>query len=335
MKFQVPTLFTLSTLCLFLPALFVLAWVVALLEISGANAAEREDIQLVKKFGEGETVFDAISYHGNVYFFVLGNNGISLWKTGGTGKNTVLVKRIDGESAWAENIITHRNSTSMPREKKGEPILINDNFYFFSRVNASGAEYLWQSDGTPAGTTRVAPLPEFCLGMDNAYLMNGILYFLDSACLWRTDGTGAGTWQVSGEFDRAESPAIYNNHLYFSAFDNVHDQELWIFDGTSGGTKLFADMNVIENSVCLPDDAGTGRIARTLCFSSSFARNYALYNNELYFTAFNPAVGVELLKTNGNGVQVVRNPCQGFSRGHSLCYPFSVRQSCGERQVVF
>lgn len=90
---------------IFFVRLLVLAWVIAL-GISGANAAEREDIQLVKEFGEGETVIDAISYHGNVYFFVLGDNDISLWKTGATEENTVLVKRIEGQSVWAENIIT-------------------------------------------------------------------------------------------------------------------------------------------------------------------------------------------------------------------------------------
>ena len=324
MKIQAARLFTLVTLCLRLSALLVLAAAIASFWISGATAAEREDIQLVKEFGEGETVVDAISYHGNVYFFVLGDSALSLWKTGGTRENTVLVKRIAGESVWGENIITHRNSTSLPREKKGEPLLINDNFYFFTRVNASGAEYLWQSDGTSEGTTRVVPLPEFCYGMDDAYLMNGIIYFLDSACLWRTDGTGAGTWQVSGAFYSAEPPVIYNNHLYFSAFDDVHDQELWVSDGTPQGTRLFADMNLIENSICYPDDAGTGRIAHTqICVSSSVPGNYTVYRNELYFTAFNPSVGVELWKTNGNGVRLVKDFYPGKNSGISSS-PFSL-----------
>lgn len=299
--------------------LSIFAWLItALLAASGTNAAEREDIQLVNEFGEGETVVNAISYHGNVFFFVLGDNSISLWKTGGTRENTVLVKRMAGESAWGENVITHRNSTSLPREKRGEPLLINDNFYFFTRVNASGTEHLWQSDGTPEGTARVAPLPEFCYGLDDAYPINGILYFLDSSCLWRTDGTGAGTWQVSGGINRAEPPAIYNNHLYFSAFDDVHDQELWVSDGTLAGTKLFADMNVIENSICIPDDAVAGRITLAQgCFSSSFPGNYTVYKNELYFTAFNPAVGTELWKTNGNGVRLVKDFYPGKNSGIS------------------
>ena len=276
---------------------------------SAVNAAETEEIRLLREFGEEETVLQAVKYHGEVYFFVLGDNAISLWKTGGDSQNTVLVKRIEGESAWSENIITHRNSTSLPPEKKGEPILINDNFYFFSRVNASGAAYLWQSNGTPEGTTRVAQLPEFSYGMDDAYLMNGILYFLDPSCLWRTDGTSAGTWQVSAEFDRAESPAIYNNHLYFSAADEVHDQELWISDGTPAGTRLFADLNLIEDSICPPDDAGAGpNVASSAgCSSSSFPENYAISGNELYFTAFSPLIGVELWKTNGNGVRLVKD----------------------------
>ncbi|MHB8810875.1 MAG: hypothetical protein ACYC9M_12815 [Desulfobulbaceae bacterium] len=301
--------------------LSIFAWLITvLLAASGATAAEREDIQLVNEFGEGETVVDAISYHGNVYFFVLGDNTVSLWKTDGTGENTVLVKHIAGESVWGENIITQRNSTSLPREKKGEPLLINDNFYFFTRVNASGAEYLWQSDGTPEGTTRVAPLPEFCYGLDDAYPINGILYFLDSSCLWRTDGTGAGTWQVSGAFYSEEPPVIYKNHLYFSAFDDVHDQELWVSDGTPAGTKLFADLNAIKNSICIPDSAGAGQHAaiREGCSSSSFPGNFTVYKNELYFTAFHQPVGTELWKTDGNTVRLVKDFYPGKNSGINL-----------------
>lgn len=42
-----------------------------------------------------------------------------------------------------------------------------------------------------------------------------------------------------------------------------------------------------------------------------------MYNKELYFTAFNPAVGVELWKTNGNGVRLVKDFYPGNNSGIS------------------
>ncbi|WP_456438594.1 ELWxxDGT repeat protein [Psychroserpens sp.] len=70
----------------------------------------------------------------------------------------------------------------------------------------------------------------------------------------------------------------FNNKIYFSANDGTHGRELWVTDGTSEGTYMILDMYPgNSNANGNPD-------------------NFIVYNNSLFFTAYDPNVGIELFK---------------------------------------
>lgn len=110
-----------------------------------------------------------------------------------------------------------------------------------------------------------------------------------SDSLWRTDGTPAGTFKyatnvaVSSTFDYV----VLGNKIYFSGVD-ANGTELWVTDGTAGGTKMVKDIN-------------TG--------GDSDPRYLTVYNNNVFFFADNGTDGAELWKSDGSlgGTSMVKN----------------------------
>ena len=81
----------------------------------------------------------------------------------------------------------------------------------------------------------------------------------------------------------------------FQAFDPAHGRELWITDGTAGGTQLVKDINPGTNG--------------------SSSQGFTALGNELVFEAFNATNGFELWVTDGTtaGTQLLKdiNPGDG------------------------
>src|SRR5690606_11706015 len=75
----------------------------------------------------------------------------------------------------------------------------------------------------------------------------------------------------------------FNNSLLFSATHPSTGDELYITDGTPQGTQMLADMNPGSPSGGSVTNYGTG----------------VVFNNKVYFSAFNPAVNTELWETDG------------------------------------
>jgi hypothetical protein len=127
----------------------------------------------------------------------------------------------------------------------------------FEAYDASGHFSLWVTDGTPAGTSELtvsgaaplgvfegAPNPDFVVvggralfeGVDSSFFPN----------LWVTDGTAAGTHELtgvsgalSGGLLSVSSPdfTVFGNKAVFAGEDASNRTDLWITDGTSGGTN--------------------------------------------------------------------------------------------------
>ena len=153
-----------------------------------------------------------------------GTNGRELWTTDGTAAGTRLLKDINPGSA-----------SSNP----GVFVLFGDSVYF------SAANGLWKTDGTEAGTVKIASVT-----VRNTVVSASQLFFegFTSATsweLWVSDGSDAGTHMVTeilqgtkGALDSTFSAADlapFHNGVLFAANDGVHGREMWFSDGTAGG----------------------------------------------------------------------------------------------------
>jgi ELWxxDGT repeat protein len=115
---------------------------------------------------------------------------------------------------------------------------------YFSATDAGGGRELWKTDGTAAGTVRVADVWLGPNGSNPSIVMhaNGMLYFLagDPVAgreLWRSDGTAAGTIRVADLTPGPAGTVIYStavvdDTLYFSATGLAGDHALWKLDLT-------------------------------------------------------------------------------------------------------
>ena len=125
---------------------------------------------------------------------------------------------------------------------------LGDRTLFVGFLLANDAQCgLWSTDGTAAGTVRLADLCAENLSLTDTYQVRilgvaGPLALLtDSlARLWRTDGTAAGTFPLGA------TVSIYNGQpvmgpggvLYFVACSAAGDCQPWRSDGTVAGTRL-------------------------------------------------------------------------------------------------
>ncbi|WP_299440155.1 ELWxxDGT repeat protein [uncultured Aquimarina sp.] len=92
----------------------------------------------------------------------------------------------------------------------------------------------------------------------------------------------------------------FNGHIYFRADDQTHGEELWVSDGTTAGTRLFADIRPGQNS--------------------SSPRDFAELNGKLYFSANGENIGRELWVTDGTpeGTQLVKDIWPGSNSGTAI-----------------
>src|SRR5581483_10329228 len=164
--------------------------------------------------------------------------------------------------------------------------------YFVGNDPPAGAEP-WRSDGTPAGTARVADLNAVTLfGVIAAPAVElngrGIFYARVPGLgleLWSTDGTAGGTQLLkdvypgpSGSLWIVPEMELYNGRLYFRADDGAHGDELWSTDGTPAGTSLLKDINP------------TG---------GSNLKELTVFRGRLWFIAADPVHGDRLWSTDG------------------------------------
>lgn len=128
----------------------------------------------------------------------------------------------------------------------------------FAASSIESGNELWVTDGTTAGT---ALLREFVPGVEGARIWSlgtlgdeqllAVVRQAPSLEIWRSDGTAPGTALVRKLQDPVGMDEPYggppdsaelDGRLYFTAGDAATGLELWVSDGTDGGTYRVADL---------------------------------------------------------------------------------------------
>lgn len=252
----------------------------------------------INQAGDSSNPTDFIQLGDDVLF--LANDGVhgqELWITNGKRGGTKLLKDINPGIAGS----SIRGLTRF-----------QDHVYFFADDGEHGIE-LWHSDGTRRGThlfVDIVPGPESTLPLArlvNTAVFKGHLYFNAFTPefgqeLWHTDGTESGTHRLS-DIDPNEQGGYpfnfteFKGKLYFIANDGNdpgdHGTEVWVTNGTEGGTRLFTDLN--------PGQASSNPGFLTPSGPS------------LFFSAVDPAHGRELWKSDGTpaGTVLVKDMTPG------------------------
>lgn len=183
-----------------------------------------------------------VNMGGTVLFTALENGfGWELWKSDGTAAGTTLLKTAP--------VFSSEDSLA-----SGEAAGPAGGLLFLVLSDAGAGVELWKSNGTAAGTVRVADIAPGPRG-SNPHALTPVgnkLYFVaDDGVhgeeLWVSDGTAAGTHMVEDLLpgpgsSRPDDLAAVGNTLLFSAFDGVHGVELWRTAGMRVSTRMIQDI---------------------------------------------------------------------------------------------
>lgn len=253
-----------------------------------------------------------------------GASGTELWRSDGTSSGTSLLRDINPGSTSGVTTTTLSNFAVMGSK------------LYFPATDGTGSE-LWATDGTAAGTARVADIhPTSGSSPTNLVVFNNALYFLASdgvsgTELWKTDG--ATTTLVADINGTSTSSSVaevteHNGFLYFRASGATGGSELYRTDGVT--TSLVKDINVTTST------------------ASSTPGGFVRFNNELYFRATDGSSGIELWKTDGTDLGTVRvadlNPGSASSLTSSdpiiafdgkLVFPATASTTIGKELYVF
>jgi ELWxxDGT repeat protein len=215
----------------------------------------------------------SVAVLGAAFYLVVDNppGGMDVWTSDGTTAGTVRLAQF--------------GSAALPAQG-GDPAFVGlgSRVYF---IGLDGGNLLWQTDGTPGGTSAIDTAGVTKLSnVSNLRAFGDALYFfgfLGDWGLFRSDGTAQGTTEVQS---LSGSPAPdgltpFGSGLAFAASDSerVYGQELWFTDGTAAGTRMVSDI--------LPGSA------------SSHPRGLTVVSGRLYFTADDGVHGAELWTSDG------------------------------------
>lgn len=271
-----------------------------------------------------------VDINGNLLFTVYNSNtdDYHLWNTDGTESGTNLFRSlVDYNGSPAHNLIYSsafnkvflgaiESCTGFRRRMyatdgtTGNFNLLAGNFSYVKEItNFNNYIYYYAStlsglelayfDGTSQNIIDIYP-GNGSSHPQNIKAIGNKLYFMakentnEGFELYTSDGTATGTKRlkninIAGESvgtqidgSRPNHFISFNNKVYFVAENGVNGRELWVTDGTGANTKMVTDMHPGAND------------------SFYVAPNFTVYKNELYFTGFTPATGVELYKINAN-----------------------------------
>jgi ELWxxDGT repeat protein len=239
---------------------------------------------------------------GELFFTVPdGSRYNALWTSNGTAQGTSLVKDLgatEGEYNYGPIALS----------------VVGNNLFFAASDSAHGIE-LWVDDistGTTQLVSDIDPGPASSSPSDFVEF-NDELYFTANdgsvpatAELWKSDGTSTGTSLVASftpdytesAISSSGSPAygVLGNLILGPLTDGVHGVELWVTNGTAGGTTELADVDPLA---------------------------FATLNGLEYFLAYDQSGDASLWQTNGTSTGTIEVKDLGslnLTQGYSYSY---------------
>ncbi len=248
----------------------------------------------------------------NSTILFLANDGVhgeELWKTDGTSGGTVLVKDIN------PGIASSTGFEIIPGLMY--PLFtgfhVFNNHAFFNAYDGTSTGEIWTTDGTAGNTTLLKNIIQGT-SFSNIFIIDAInltssFIFpvsdgMSRSELWQSDGTPAGTvlfkaftptgtnntvpfiflpYNINFINGTYTQPLFQGNKFFFGASTAAAGYELWVSDGTSGGTSMVKDIR-----------PGTGD---GIDISNNLS--YLYTSSALYFAANNGITGNELWVTDG------------------------------------
>lgn len=187
---------------------------------------------------------------------------------------------------------------------------------YFVGVGSDNRRYIWQSDGTPNGTTPLAlsfdaefqgfsPDPALDGSIVQMVALSDRLLVLTlnakKYTIWSFEFATSSKHKVA-EFTNGyvgEMIAL-DDVAYFAGYDNLNGTELWKTDGTAGGTLMVKDIFTgVTNGIT----------------NSSAPSKFRKVGNEIFFFAYGQKYSKGLWKTDGTelGTQLIKEVCSGNS----------------------
>ncbi len=193
--------------------------------------------------------------------------------------------------------------TSQPRGFTKAGALV----YFFAYEGGPSDQTeggLYKTDGTAAGTSRVAVLEGLSDTAPAPVVIGSTLYFvLYGTQLWRSNGTAAGTLMVRDleeDFGGADIQhlMVAGTRLYFTCSDSTHGRELWTSTGTAASTVLVRDLTPgADSSFSVRNEFGN---------EGSFNEGtWSTVGTQLVFTFDNGTSGSEVWRSTGTSAGTV------------------------------
>lgn len=229
---------------------------------------------------------------------------------------------------------------------------------YFSALDEDGKGWLWSTDGSTTTShsgivqiTYPGHQPQDLTVFNNELIFSGVLGFGSDRELLKFVNSGPDVGPLlikninSGGGSAPNGFTELDGSLYFSANDGSSGRELWVTDGTEGGTQLFKDINsgasgsnparffkYDGNLLFTADDGSNGRelwitdgtsngtsLVKDIWpgNSSSSLFGFTEFNDKVYFTATNgdTSNGVEVWVTDGteNGTYMLKDINSGTS----------------------
>jgi ELWxxDGT repeat protein len=196
---------------------------------TSAGTVKIETLQPATGFQTSYYFFPNSTLNGILYFFGTDiNKGHEVWRSDGTASGTYRIKeiRLNSSVAFLSRV---RSMTTF-----------NNNIYF-SAIGEDLKSTLYKSNGTAAGTVKIAALEvvQYVPVGEKLLLFASRIADDVSQSLWTLDGTAASpkfVKTISGEsFYRGVDYEVISNVVYFSTH---YGNNLWRTDGTECGTFL-------------------------------------------------------------------------------------------------